>query len=109
MSNSRYGRGSGPRRLAVVVGVLLTVLVAGCSQPRLPAATSPSLAQRTETAAAGLTDCVSLPSRCGYPDATNTGVPAGTTLLRVPQDRTSGTGWTWDSHGWISTTDNGLF
>jgi Domain of unknown function (DUF4082) len=60
------------------------------------------------SSASGLTNCVSLPSRCGYPDATNTGVPAGTTLTRVPQDRTSGTGWTWDSRGWISTTDNAI-
>ena len=27
-----------------------------------------------------LTGCVTTPSRCGYPDATNTGVPAGTAL-----------------------------
>ncbi|HEX3081829.1 MAG TPA: hypothetical protein VHQ86_01105 [Candidatus Saccharimonadia bacterium] len=31
-----------------------------------------------------------------YPNASCTGVPSGTTLLRVPQDVTSGSGWSWD-------------
>ena len=30
------------------------------------------------------TNCAAKPSSCGYPDATNTGVPAGTTLKSVP-------------------------
>ncbi len=34
---------------------------------------------------------------CGYPDATSTGVPAGTTLTAVPAQATSGTGWTWNA------------
>ena len=34
----------------------------------------------TAAAGTGTTNCVSVPSRCGYPDATNTGVPAGTAL-----------------------------
>ena len=38
---------------------------------------------------------------CGFADATNTGVPAGTTLYRVPQDITgptaqTGYGWSWN-------------
>jgi hypothetical protein len=57
---------------------------------------------------AGLTNCVSLPSRCGYPDATNTGIPAGTTLLRVPQDVTSGPGWVWDSRGWLQASSGAV-
>lgn len=32
-----------------------------------------------------------------WPGASNTGIPAGTTLQRVPQDITSGSGWAWDS------------
>lgn len=113
MSQSHCRRGSGPRGPVILIGVLLTVLLAGCGQPRTPSPPStvqggPSAADRTETATQGLTNCVSLPSRCGYPDATNTGVPAGTTLRRVPQDLTSGTGWTWDSRGWIATTDNAI-
>lgn len=50
--------------------------------------------------AATLTNCAATPSRCGYPDATNTGVPAGTTLKSVPTQISSGTGWSY------STADN---
>jgi Domain of unknown function (DUF4082) len=56
----------------------------------------------------GMTNCVSLPSRCGYPDATNTGVPAGATLRRVPQDITSGPGWAWDSRGFIQASSGAV-
>lgn len=42
------------------------------------------------------------PSAYGWPDATNTGVQSGITLTRVPQDATTGTGWSWDSRGWLS-------
>lgn len=42
-------------------------------------------------------NCAAQPSACGYPDETNTGIPAGTTLTRVPADATSGTGWSWNS------------
>jgi hypothetical protein len=55
-----------------------------------------------------MTNCVSLPSRCGYPDATNTGVPAGSTLRRVPQDVTSGPGWVWDSRGWLQASSGAV-
>jgi hypothetical protein len=34
------------------------------------------------------TGCQANPSRCGYPDKTNTGVPAGTTLTKVNGDMT---------------------
>ena len=33
---------------------------------------------------------------CGFPDVTNTGVPPGTVLKRVPEDITKGPGWEWD-------------
>jgi Right handed beta helix region len=47
--------------------------------------------------AATATNCQATPSACGYPDATNTGVPAGTTLTSVPAQATSGPGWAWDA------------
>jgi hypothetical protein len=96
MSQSRYRRGPVPRRLAILIGVLVTLSVSGCGQPRVPLET-PSL-----------TGCVSLPSRCGYPDETNTGVPVGTTLGRVPQDVTSGPGWVWDSRGWLQASSGAV-
>jgi hypothetical protein len=44
-----------------------------------------------------LTNCAAKPSACGYPDATNTGVPAGTTLLSVPSQVSSGPGWSYNA------------
>lgn len=52
-------------------------------------------------------DCIDAPSRCGYPDATNTGVPEGTPLVQVPSKVRSGRGWVWDPRGWVSVTKNG--
>jgi hypothetical protein len=45
--------------------------------------------------------CVAVPSTCGYPDATNTGPPPGTALKSVPEQVSKGTGWHWDSRGWV--------
>jgi hypothetical protein len=47
--------------------------------------------------AAVATNCAAKPSSCGYPDATNTGVPAGTTLKAVPSQLTSGPGWSYNA------------
>lgn len=49
---------------------------------------------------------------CGLPDTTNTGVPPGTALKRVPQDITSpdattGSGWHWDTRGWLAVDTQG--
>jgi hypothetical protein len=37
--------------------------------------------------------CVTVPHSCGFPDATNTGVPAGVTLKTVPSQVSGGPGW----------------
>lgn len=47
------------------------------------------------TAHATTLNCEAYPHTCGYPDATNSGVPTGTKLTAVPGTITSGTGWTW--------------
>jgi hypothetical protein len=47
--------------------------------------------------AAVATNCAAKPSSCGYPDATNTGVPAGTALKAVPGQLTSGPGWSYNA------------
>jgi hypothetical protein len=56
------------------------------------------------TAATTMTNTVS--HLCGFADTTNTGVPDGTALRRVPQDVSSGTGWSW-ANGEITVTGNG--
>ncbi len=52
-------------------------------------------------------NCAPKPSRCGYPDATNTGVPAGTVLRKVPEQVRQGRGWAWDPRGWVAITGKG--
>ncbi|MDM8083229.1 right-handed parallel beta-helix repeat-containing protein [Cellulomonas cellasea] len=51
--------------------------------------------------------CAAQPSACGYPDASTTGVPAGTVLRAVPQELTSGPGWHYDERGWIVVDGDG--
>ncbi len=73
------------------------------------AATNPAAPSTTaSSSSAGKTNCASQPSRCGYPDSTNTGIPAGTQLQRVPQDTTSGPGWVWDSRGWVQASSGAV-
>jgi hypothetical protein len=45
-----------------------------------PVEEHPKTEPPVEEPSSGKTNCIALPSACGYPDATNTGVPAGTTL-----------------------------
>jgi hypothetical protein len=52
-------------------------------------------------------NCASSPHVCGYPDATNTGVPASVHLLKVPGQVTKGKGWHYDSRGWVEVDGNG--
>ncbi|HXS65757.1 MAG TPA: hypothetical protein VN767_23130 [Streptosporangiaceae bacterium] len=58
-------------------------------------------------AASAATVCSTSPSSCGYPDATNTGVPSGRTLQTVPGQVSSGPGWYYDTRGWVQVTGNG--
>jgi hypothetical protein len=46
-----------------------------------------------------LINCAATPSQCGYPDATNTGVPSGTSLKSVPSQVSSGPGWYYNAAG----------
>jgi len=60
--------------------------------------------------AAVQTNCAAAPSACGYPDATNTGVPSGMKLKTVGPGKgqvSSGPGWQFDSRGWVEVTGNG--
>lgn len=75
------------------------------------AASTPSSKPPTSSAqpavGSGQVGCVRAPSSCGYPDASNTGVPAGTALKTVPGQVSKGTGWHWDSRGWVEIDGNG--
>jgi len=56
------------------------------------------------------TNCAANPSACGYPDATNTGVPSGMKLQTVGTGAgqvSSGPGWHFDSRGWVEVNGAG--
>jgi hypothetical protein len=92
----RHGR----RRLIAVLGVTGALVAAAgfvsvsYLSPAGHAATTPN-------------NCAANPSVCGFPDATNTGVPSGMALKTVPGQVTSGTGWHWDPRGWVQVDGNG--
>jgi hypothetical protein len=44
---------------------------------------------------------------CGFPDTTNSGVPAGASLRSVPDQIAKGPGWTSNSDGSVAVTGNG--
>jgi len=59
---------------------------------------------------AGQLTCGTSPSSCGYPDASNSGVPGGTTLKTVGTGSGQvswGTGWSLTTGGWVAVTGNG--
>jgi len=92
------------RRLAAAAGA-----VAGTAALALAVSAVAGTAAASASAKAGPAqlNCAAAPSACGYPDATNTGVPAGTTLLTVPGQVSSGPGWHYDSRGWVEVDGNG--
>ena len=60
------------------------------------------------TATAAPLNCQALPSACGYPDATNSGVPAGLPLLSVPGQVSKGAGWAYSATtNEVDVTGNG--
>lgn len=52
-------------------------------------------------------NCAVSPHMCGYPDLTNSGVPASARLRSVPRQVSSGPGWTYDPRGWVEVYGNG--
>jgi phage baseplate assembly protein gpV len=82
----------------------------GSPSPSASASASPSASATASAPPPSVTDhsnCSSEPHACGFPDGTNTGVPAGMNLLTVPGQVSKGTGWHYDSRGWVEVTGNG--
>jgi hypothetical protein len=52
-----------------------------------------------------MTDTVS--HNCGFPDTTDTGVPAGTALTQVPGQESSGPGWSFSNENGLVVTGSG--
>jgi hypothetical protein len=99
---------AGPARRAGRRLTTAAAAVAGTAALALTlSAVAGTAAASASAAKAPQLNCAAAPSACGYPDATNTGVPAGTNLLTVPGQVSSGPGWHYDSRGWVEVTGNG--
>jgi hypothetical protein len=72
------------RAWAIAVAAIVVLTGCGGSGTKSTGRTVVAKGTRTATVAVAVagnrTNCMRVPSACGYPDATNTGVPAGTTL-----------------------------
>ncbi len=69
-------------------------------------APSPSAGSALPTPSTAPSDCGGDPHLCGYPDATNTGVPAGMALRSVPGQVSRGPGWHY-AGGYVEVSGNG--
>jgi hypothetical protein len=95
---------SGRGRLA---GSAAAVVTLGATVSALSALPAGAATLGAATHAHTATHCAAHPSACGFPDATNTGVPAGTHLKRVPSQVSSGKGWHYDPRGFVKVNGNG--
>ena len=83
-------------KLDVVVTADNTAGKASASSPQTTAVSKEAVKEEpkeepkevTKEETGSATNCIKVPSACGYPDATNTGVPAGTTLKAQSNDIT---------------------
>jgi hypothetical protein len=95
-------------RLAVFAAALITLGTTAGAMSAGTASASTTASGRPGAPATTQTNCAANPSGCGYPDATSTGVPAGTTLKTVPSQVSSGPGWTYDAtQQVVQVTGNG--
>jgi len=101
---------------ALVVGGTLLITRHGARHPaaaQSPAPTftgTPSASPSPKPSRAPTpADCSNAPHLCGFPDATNSGVPEQTRnkLLSVPGQVSSGPGWHYDPRGWVEVDGNG--
>jgi hypothetical protein len=97
------GQSATPRRRHRRAGLIAATVAGAAGLGLIVTAVVPAVAQ-----ASTKTNCQAVPSACGFPDATNTGVPAGMTLKAVPGQVTSGPGWAWNAY-WqrVNVTVNG--
>jgi len=79
------------RKARALVAAALSVVAVTATVTATISATSSS------AQAAVVTNVVASPAKYGYPDATNTGVPAGTALKSVPAQVSKGTGWSYNA------------
>jgi hypothetical protein len=97
------------RRILAVVVFGVGSLLAGCTAQTADAKDSSDATAEGQAQGSTITipTCAEIPSACGYPDETNSGVLQTDRLIDVPGDVTSGTGWEVDPRGWISVNKDG--
>jgi hypothetical protein len=84
------------RKPVLAAAAAFAALIAGAAASAAPASAA--------------TTCASSPSACGYPDASNTGVPSSVKLTTVGTGAgqvSSGTGWSLTTGGWVQVTGVG--
>jgi hypothetical protein len=94
----------------LVFEVCLALIVFGGTASAMVLHLSPASAHKALAAGAARVrgDCITVPHACGFPDATNTGVPSGTALRSVPGQVSSGPGWHFDvKGGYVVVTASG--
>jgi hypothetical protein len=93
---------------AAATAAAAAAVLAVCAGTALAATGPAPAAGHAAAATAGTSvNCVSYPHTCGYPDATNTGVPAAVHLLSVPAQVSSGPGWAYEPSGYVEVYGNG--
>jgi hypothetical protein len=107
LRRSRRPRLPRPLRKSAKAAAVAAVL-AGFGAVAAPMAASAATSHAGAQAGKSSMDCAAVPSACGFPDATNTGVPAGaaSSLKTVPAQVSSGPGWYFNPAGWVQVTGN---
>jgi hypothetical protein len=104
----------------LVVGGTLLITHRGAKHPSVapspvptftgtPSASPSAKPTPTPTPTPTPANCSNAPHLCGFPDATNSGVPAKMQkkLLNVPGQVSSGPGWQFNPGGWVEVSGNG--
>jgi hypothetical protein len=100
----------------LVVGGTLLITRHGASHPSGAPSPAPTFtgtpsgsAKPTPKPTPTPANCSNAPHLCGFPDATNSGVPASmrTKLRTVPGQVSSGPGWQFNPGGWVEVDGNG--
>jgi hypothetical protein len=84
--------------VVAVAVVVPAALILGSHLAHETAFRAPSSAHRSGPP---VRNCARKPHRCGFPDSTNTGVPAGMKLRKVPGQVSSGPGWYYNRLGFV--------
>ena len=102
-------RAAGDRTVAGsgLLPVLSSALTSPSPSPKPSPKPSPTHPKVIPLYDPALHNCGPDPHICGYPDATNTGPPAGISLRSVPGDVSGGPGWSTDGDGNVDVTGEG--